>query len=95
MEDDFNVDIVDNATGEIYSEGLQMRAAKLKADREGWIIVSVGTEEIPGDGCGGGEGPFTLRSLYVDTGIDLASEEEMRKRTAAWWQYECRRSAGR
>lgn len=88
METDFNVDIVDNATGEVYSEGQLLAAAHIKIAREGWKHVETTSEEIPGDGCGGGEGPFILYTLWVDTGIDLASEEEMRKRTAAWWDYE-------
>ena len=85
---DFNVDIVDHATGEIYSESLERKAAIDKITREGWKIVSESSEEIPGDGCGGGKGPFTLYTLWVHSGIDLASEEEMRRRAAAWWQYE-------
>lgn len=88
MDADFNVDIVDHATGEVYSESLLRAAAALKIAREGWKIVSESSEEIPGDGCGGGEGPFILYTLWVDSGIDLASEEEMRRRAAAWWKYE-------
>ena len=34
---------------------------------------------MPSDGCGGGEGSFTLYTLWVHSGIDLASEEEMRR----------------
>ena len=86
--EDFNVDIVDHATGEIYAESLLLAAAHIKIAREGWELKSESSEEIPGDGCGGGEGPFILHTLWVDTGIDLASEEEMRRRAAAWWQYE-------
>ena len=37
---DFNVDIVDHATGEIYSESLERKAAIDKITREGWKIVS-------------------------------------------------------
>ena len=85
---DYNVDIVDHATGEVYSESLPRKAAIDKITREGWVITSEGTDEIPGDGCGGGDGPFIIHTLWVDTGINLASEEEMRRRAAAWWQYE-------
>ena len=86
--EDFNVDIVDHATGEIYAESLLLAAAHIKIAREGWKHVETTSEEIPGDGCGGGEGPFILYTLWVDSGIDLASEEEMRRRAAAWWKYE-------
>ena len=85
---DYNVDIVDHATGEVYAESLQRKAAHKMIEREGWKITSAGTDEIPGDGCGGGEGPFVMHTLWVDTGIDLASEEEMRRRAAAWWGYD-------
>ena len=85
---DFNVDIVDHSTGEIYAESLTRKAALDKIAREGWELKSESSEEIPGDGCGGCEGPFILYTLWVDSGIDLASEEEMRRRAAAWWKYE-------
>ena len=85
---DFNVDIVDNATGEVYAESLDLGAAHKMVFDKKWTHVKTTSEEIPGDGCGGGEGPFTLYTLWVDTGIDLASEAELRKRSAAWWQYE-------
>ena len=86
--EDFNVDVVDHATGEIYAESLLLAAAHIKIAKNGWILKRESMEEIPGDGCGGGEEPFILYTLWVDTGIDLASEEEMRRRAAAWWQYE-------
>ena len=86
--EDFNVDIVDHATGEVYAESLLLAAAHIKIAREGWKHVETTSEDIPGDGCGGGEGPFRLYTLWVDSGIDLASEEEMRRRAAAWWKYE-------
>lgn len=85
---DYNVDIVDHATGEVYSESLPRKAAIDKITHEGWEIVSESSEETPGDGCGGGEGPFILHTLWVNSGIDLVSEEEMQRRAAAWWQYE-------
>ena len=87
-QSDYNVDIIDHATGEIYAESLQRAAAHKMIEREGWKITSKGTDEIPGDGCGGGEGPFVMHTLWVDTGIDLASEEETRRRAAAWWGYD-------
>ena len=86
---DYNVDIVDHATGEIYAESLQHAAAQERISDKGWELVSETTEELTGDNLdGGGERPFILRTLWVNTGIDLASEEEMRRRAAAWWGYE-------
>ena len=84
---DYNVDVVDHATGEIYAEALEHKAARKMIESEGWEITSEGTDEIPDDGCGGG-GPIIAHTLWVDTGIDLASEEEMRRRSAAWWGYD-------
>ena len=68
---EYNVDVVDHATGEIYFEGLTRKAALDKITREGWELVSE-----------------TSDTLWVNSGIDLASEEEMRRRAAAWWKYE-------
>ena len=87
--EDFNVDIVDHATGEIYAESLQHTAAQDRIADEGWVLVSETTEELTGDNLDrGGERPFILRTMWVNSGIDLASEEEMRRRAAAWWKYE-------
>jgi hypothetical protein len=68
---DQNLDVVDHATGEIYFESLERKAAIDEITREGWEIVSE-----------------TSDTLWVNSGIDLASEEEMRRRAAAWWKYE-------
>lgn len=84
---DYNVDVVDHATGEIYAEALELTAAHEMIESEGWRHVNTTDEELPDDGCGGG-GPITAYTLWVDTGIDLASEEEMRRRSAAWWGYD-------
>ena len=66
MDQDYNVDIVDAETGEVYAESLELSAAHLNIEKNGWQHVETTSEEIPGDGCGGGEGPFVLYTLWVD-----------------------------
>ena len=45
---------------------LELSAAHLNIEKNGWQHVETTSEEIPGDGCGGGEGPFVLYTLWVD-----------------------------
>ena len=84
MENDYNVDIVNNETGEVYSEGLLLAAAHIKIAKMGWKFVSDSTEEIPGDGCGGGEGPFILRTLWVTDPEETAYEKSLED-AKLWW----------
>lgn len=86
--EDFNVDIVDRATGEIYAESLELTAAHARIEERGWKHVKTTSENIPGDCWNDGEEPFVLYTFWVDTGVDLASEEEMRRRSASWWGYQ-------
>ena len=85
---DYNVDIVDIATGEIYAESLDLGTAHSKIFNEGWTHVETTSEELPSDGCTADSESHTLYTIWVNTGIDLASEEEMRRRSAAWWGYQ-------
>ena len=85
--EDFNVDIVDHATGEVYAESLELTAAHDKIKREGWKHVETTSEEIPGDGCGGGEGPFILYTLWVENPEETAYEKSL-KDARLWWKYE-------
>ena len=85
---DFNVDVVCNATGEIRKEGMLLAAAHIWIAKEGGKIAWVDETSELMDDIDGGE-QMNVVYIYVDfPDVDLASEEEMRKRVAAWWQYE-------
>ena len=91
MDNDFNVDIVNHRSGEVYAEGLLLAAAHIKIAKNGWKLVEETSEEIPGDGCGGGEGPFTLRTLWIrDPEGDAEVADRMKSwgQAAEWWDYE-------
>ena len=85
---DFNVDVICNGTGEIRKEGMLLAAAHIWIAKKGGKIAWVDeTSELMDDIDGGGQ--MNAVYIYVDfPDVDLASEEEMRKRMAAWWQYE-------
>ena len=87
MEAEFNVDIVDNDTGEVYAEGLLLAAAHIKIAKNGWEHVKTTSEEIPGDGCGGGEGPFILYTLWVENPEEAAYAKSL-EGAQLWWKYE-------
>ena len=74
MENDFNVDIVNNETGEVYAESLLLEKAHIKVAENGWKHVETTSEEMPGDGCGGGEGPFVLYTLWVKDPAETAED---------------------
>ena len=88
MQSDFNVDVICNGTGEIRKEGILLAAAHIWIAEEKGKIVREDIHMIELDDIDGG-GQMEVHDIYVDfPEVDLASEEEMRKRTAAWWQYE-------
>jgi len=85
---DLNVDVVCNGTGEVLKEGILLANAYLYiAKRNGKIdgeeIITEELDEIDGGGT------IQVRTIYVDLPeVDMASYDEMVKRTNAWWQYE-------
>jgi hypothetical protein len=84
---DLNVDVVDNETGEIYLEGVTLKAARNFITKEKGKIVR---EDIDLDDIDGG-GQMEVRSIYVDfpeerRKRDLAAEAQVRARK--FWQYE-------
>ncbi len=84
---DLNVDVVDNETGEIYLEGVTLKAARNFIAKEKGKIVR---EDIDLDDIDGG-GQMEVRSIYVDfpeerRKRDLAAEAQVRARK--FWQYE-------
>ncbi len=84
--EDFNVDIVNNETGEVYAENLRLSDAHTKIAKKGWNHVKTTSEEIPGDGCGGGEGPFIVYTLWVEDPEETAYEKR-RADARLWWDY--------
>ena len=84
---DLNVDVVDNETGEIYLEGVTLKAARNFITKEKGNIVR---DEVDLDDIDGG-GQVEVRSIYVDfpeerRKRDLAAEAQVRARK--FWQYE-------
>jgi hypothetical protein len=90
METDFNVDVVDNETGEIYLEGVTLKAARNFITKEKGKIVRDEVDIIDLDDIDGG-GQMEVRSIYVDfpeerRKRDLSAEAQLRARK--FWQYE-------
>ena len=85
---DFNVDVVCNETGEVRKEGMLLAAAHIWIAKQEGKIVREDIHNVEMDDIDGG-GQMEVHDIFVDfPDVDLASEAEMRKRTAAWWQYE-------
>jgi hypothetical protein len=84
---ELNVDVVDNETGEIYLEGVTLKAARNFIVKEKGNIVR---DEVDLDDIDGG-GQMEVRSIYVDfpeerRKRDLSAEAQVRARK--FWQYE-------
>ena len=90
METDFNVDVIDNETGEIYREGVLLAAAHIFIAKENGKIVQEDVDIIDLDDIDGG-GQMEVRSIYVDF-----PEEKLKRELSAdaiirareFWQYE-------
>ena len=84
----YNVDVICNGTGEVRKEGMLLADAHIWiAEKEG-KIVHEDIHNVEMDDIDGG-GQMEVHDIFVDfPDVDLASEAEMRKRSAAWWQYE-------
>ena len=90
METDFNVDVIDNETGEIYREGVLLANAHIFISREKGKIVRDEVDIIDLDDIDGG-GQMKVRSIYVDF-----PEEKLKRELSAdaiirareFWQYE-------
>ena len=90
MEADFNVDVIDNDTGEIYREGVLLAAAHIFIAKENGKIVQDYVDIIDLDDIDGG-GQMEVRSIYVDF-----PEEKLKRELSAnaiirareFWQYE-------
>ena len=90
MDADFNVDVIDNETGEIYREGVLLAAAHIFIARENGKIFKEEVDIIELDDIDGG-GQMEVRSIYVDF-----PEEKLKRELSAaaiirareFWQYE-------
>ena len=90
MDADFNVDVIDNDTGEIYRESVLLANAHIFISREKGKIVRDEVDIIDLDDIDGG-GQMEVRSIYVDF-----PEEKLKRELSAdaiirardFWQYE-------
>ena len=90
MDADFNVDVIDNETGEIYREGVLLAAAHIFIAKENGKIVEQEVNTVHLDDIDGG-GQMEVRSIYVDF-----PEEKLKRELSAdaiirareFWQYE-------
>ena len=86
----YNVDVIDNETGEIYREGVLLANAHIFIAKENGKIVQDEVEIIDIDDIDGG-GQMEVRSIYVDF-----PEEKLKRELSAnaiikareFWQYE-------
>ena len=86
----FNVDVIDNETGEIYREGVLLANAHIFIAKEKGDIVQDEVDIIDLDDIDGG-GQMEVRSIYVDF-----PEEKLKRELSAdaiirareFWQYE-------
>ena len=86
----FNVDVIDNETGEIYREGVLLANAHIFIAKEKGDIVRDDVDIIDLDDIDGG-GRMEVRSIYVDF-----PEEKLKRELSAdaiirareFWQYE-------
>ena len=90
MDADFNVDVIDNETGEIYREGVLLAAAHIFIAREHGKIVREDTHIEELDDIDGG-GQMEVHDIYVDfpeeiLKRDLSANAIIRARE--FWQYE-------
>ena len=84
----FNVDVICNCTGEVRKEGMLLAAAHIWIAKQEGKIIREDIHNVELDDIDGG-GQMEVHDIFVDfPDVDLASEAEMRKRAAAWWQYE-------
>ena len=86
----FNVDVIDNETGEIYREGVLLANAHIFISKENGKIVRDEVDIIDLDDIDGG-GQMEVHDIYVDfpeetLKRDLSADAIIRARE--FWQYE-------
>lgn len=85
LETEYNVDVVDDYTGEVYREGVSEAAARDYINESAWIrrVVSETTDESPESTP---DDPLTVRTIWVETTTE-AEEQRKREATEEFWGY--------
>ena len=86
----FNVDVIDNETGEIYREGVLLANAHIFIAKEKGKIIRDEVDIIDLDDIDGG-GQMEVRSIYVDFPAEKLKRElsaDAIIRAREFWQYE-------
>ena len=85
MEVQYNVDIVDDYTGEVYREGVSAAAAIDYINESEWIrsMVKETEEDVPGSSI---DDPIIIRTFWVET-TTAAEEQKKREATREFWGY--------
>ena len=83
---ELNVDVVDNKTGEIYLEGVTLKAARNFITKEMGKIVRDEVDIIDLDDIDGG-GQMEVRSIYVDF-PEETWKRDLSVNAREFWQYE-------
>lgn len=85
MEVQYNVDVVDDYTGEVYREGVSEAAAVEYINENEWIrrMVKETLEDIPGSSI---DDPIVIRTFWVET-TTAAEEQKKREATREFWGY--------
>ena len=85
---ELNVDVVDNETGEIYLEGVTLKAARNFIAKEKGKIVREDIHNIELDGLdGGGPGEMEVHDIYVDF-PEETWKRDLSVNAREFWQYE-------
>ena len=85
MEVQYNVDVVDDYTGEVYREGVSAASATAYINESEWIrgVVKETQERIPGSSI---DDPIVIRTFWVET-TTAAEEQKKREATREFWGY--------
>ena len=85
MEVQYNIDVVDDYTGEVYREGVSEAAAIAYINESEWIrkVVNETQEDVPGSSI---DDPVTIRTFWVET-TTAAEEQKKREATREFWGY--------
>ncbi len=85
MEVQYNVDIVDDYTGEVYREGVSEASALVYINESEWIrkVVKETKEDVPGSSI---DDPIIIRTFWVET-TTAAEEQKKREATREFWGY--------
>lgn len=85
MEVQYNVDVVDDYTGEVYREGVSEASALAYINESEWIreVVKETKEDVPGSSI---DDPIIIRTFWVET-TTAAEEQKKREATREFWGY--------